>query len=133
MDFVSGMQNGSKNIDFMYSPGLRKKNAHLDENGYLVNDAGGIVLESPYCNSVPGIYQFILEFDILEGSETELGNWQVLYNGVVYAEVPITHGSNQVVIPSVNLETSDGRVAYRVDLNDSAKVQLKRVVILEEQ
>jgi len=133
MDFVSGMQNGSKNIDFMYSPGLRKKNAHLDENGYLVNDAGGIVLESPYCNSVPGIYQFILEYDILEGSETELGNWQVLYNGVVYAEVPITHGSNQVVIPSVNLETSDGRVAYRVDLNDSAKVQLKRVVILEEQ
>lgn len=131
IDIYAGF-TGDVSFDYPYSTGVRLRNGTWEENYYVTDGTAGYAMWGPYVQTVDGIYDFTLNYEILEmGQEsasfdvtTESGHTQL---GIMELEPQNT----QATISNVVIE-SGHTLEYRVYCGNGVKIKIKNIVITKK-
>lgn len=126
-DFITG-PSGEFSKDYMYTTGIiYSEGTFFETNGTLnTNGVSGYVTFGPYVNVNSGIYDFILNYQVISGQDlASLGTFDIAIDMQSIQVVEIDANQTQVIISDVNLEENSGLLEYRVYLQEGAQLILE--------
>ncbi len=129
IDCVAGI-NGDINVDYPTTPGMITVNSEAQQTSVVSDGTRGFAMYGPYTDTPDGIYDFILEYSLLEGEDAyfDVVTDSVNEEGIVY----LSPDENQAVIENVNL--SSGHILeYRVFCGEGTKIQIDKITIIKEE
>lgn len=118
---------GSTSIDLPITPGIIMRNGSYDGAGYVSDGTEGYIMYGPYCDTVDGTYDFILDYEI-EGEGSAAFDVSIDVGAEQLGVVDLIPGENQAVIKNINLQ--EGHILeYRVYCSSGTIIKINKVTI----
>lgn len=129
IDAVSGI-TGEVNVNYPSSPKMQVQYGEYVGNSYVTDGTAGCVMWGPYCKTYDGTYDFVLNYQILEGSDAQF-------------DVTIDNGTEQLGVEKLNAENAEIRIEnitlernhtleYRVICGDGTKIRIDKITIIKK-
>ena len=129
IDMTVGI-TGDTSIDYPSTNGMGVQHGYFDGNSYITDGTGGFVMWGPYCVTENGSYDFILDYQIIDGS-TATFDIAIDSGTIQLGAKELTKLNTEAVISDVQLE--DGHtLEYRVMCEEGTKIQINKVTIMKK-
>ncbi len=129
IDNVAGI-TGDFSVDYPATPGMIVQNAVIEKNSAVSNGKEGFIMVGPYSQTEAGIYDFELEYSIIEG-ENAYFDVAIDNGSVELGKVDIDKDSGRALINDVSLEPGH-TLEYRVYCEEGTIVKIDKVTIKKE-
>ena len=129
IDYCLGI-TGDISVDYPTTFGMTLMNAVIDKNSAISDGTEGFVMFGPYTDTPDGIYDFILEYSLIEGDDAyfDILTDSSEEKGIVYLD----SAENKALIDNVSLN-SGHKLEYRVFCGEGTKIKIDKITIIKDE
>lgn len=129
IDMVAGFM-GDVSVDYPSTPGMNVQYGIFEGNSYISDGTAGYVMWGPYCSTNDGIYDFVLDYEIIEGGEATFDI--SIDNGTVQlGTCTLRPDERKITLPDIATATGH-TLEYRIMCGDGTKIRINKVTILRK-
>ncbi len=129
LDLTAGI-TGQVSVEYPSTPGVTMAHGQFDGISYVSDGSDGYIMSGPGADTVSGVYDFVLDYEILSGDDATF-DVSLDDGSAVVAASAMSPSQGSVVLEDVTLE--DGHtMEYRVSCTAGTVVKIKKVTILKK-
>ncbi|MGN0515324.1 MAG: hypothetical protein ACI4GD_13695 [Lachnospiraceae bacterium] len=129
IDRVNGI-TGEVSIDFPTTPGIVVQNGVFEGNSFITDGTGGYVMRGPNSCTITGNYDFIIDYQIIEG-ENAIFDVAIDGGAMQLGETELDSSNTQKVIENISLEQNH-LLEYRIQCEEGTKIKIDKVTIVKK-
>ena len=127
IDRVAGI-TGEVSIDYPSTPGMIVGDGEFEGNSFIAEGNGGFTMRGPLSLTVEGEYDFILDYEILEGSQAVF-DISIEYGATILGGIDLDPALTSAAIQNVPVPAGFAGLEYRIRCGEGTRIKIDRVTI----